>query len=84
MEGQLKKKKFSSAEHARYLSSLKPILNDYSHLKNSDVVIEAVFEDLGLKHKIIQKVSFAITKAFLILQLFKARGKCPRTLCYSN
>nr|CAD2150072.1 unnamed protein product [Meloidogyne enterolobii] len=56
MEGQLKKKKFTSAEHTRYLSSLKPVLNDYSHLKNSDVVIEAVFEDLGLKHKIIQKI----------------------------
>lgn len=56
MEGQLKKRKFTPAEHAVFLSNLKPSVNDYSQLGNADVVVEAVFEDLGLKHKIIQKL----------------------------
>lgn len=29
---------------------------DYSAMKNSDIVIEAVFEDLALKHKVIKQI----------------------------
>jgi 3-hydroxyacyl-CoA dehydrogenase len=39
------------------MSKLHPSLN-YDSLKNSDVVVEAVFEDLALKHKIIKQVTF--------------------------
>uniref|UniRef100_A0A914H7H5 enoyl-CoA hydratase n=1 Tax=Globodera rostochiensis TaxID=31243 RepID=A0A914H7H5_GLORO len=56
MEGQLKRKKFTAAEHAVFLTKLKPVVNDYEKLREVDVVVEAVFEDVGLKHKIIQKL----------------------------
>ena len=29
---------------------------DYSKLKDVDMVIEAVFEDMGLKHKVLKEV----------------------------
>uniref|UniRef100_A0A183C806 Trifunctional enzyme subunit alpha, mitochondrial n=1 Tax=Globodera pallida TaxID=36090 RepID=A0A183C806_GLOPA len=56
MEGQLKRRKFTAAEHAVFLTKLKPVVNDYEKLREVDVVVEAVFEDVGLKHKIIQKL----------------------------
>jgi 3-hydroxyacyl-CoA dehydrogenase len=50
-----KKKKYSEAERDVFLSKLHPSLS-YDKLKNSDVVIEAVFENMALKHKIIKQV----------------------------
>lgn len=50
-----KKKKYSTAERDTFLSKLHPSIT-YDGLKNCDVVVEAVFEDLGLKHKIIKQV----------------------------
>lgn len=35
------------------MSSLLPTL-DYNELKNTDLVIEAVFEDIKLKHRVIE------------------------------
>jgi len=37
------------------LSNLEPTLN-YDTFKDCDMVIEAVFEDLGLKHRVIKEV----------------------------
>lgn len=37
------------------MSKLQPTL-DYDKLKNSDVVIEAVFEDINVKHKVIKEI----------------------------
>lgn len=53
-----KKKKYSSAERDVFLSKLHPSLT-YEPLKNADVVVEAVFEDLNLKHKIIKQVGLS-------------------------
>lgn len=33
---------------------------DYNAIKNTDVVIEAVFEDLGLKHKVIKQIESVV------------------------
>jgi enoyl-CoA hydratase/long-chain 3-hydroxyacyl-CoA dehydrogenase len=55
MEGAVKRKKYSVAERATFLTKLNSSI-DYTPLKKADVVIEAVFEDLNLKHQIIQKV----------------------------
>lgn len=57
IDGQVKRKKISTLQGQQALSNIKPSLA-YDQLKDADVVIEAVFEDLKLKHKIIQNVVF--------------------------
>jgi enoyl-CoA hydratase/long-chain 3-hydroxyacyl-CoA dehydrogenase len=59
LDGSVKRKKYSTAERDVFFSNLKPSVI-YEDLRNADVVIEAVFEDLGLKHTIIRKVGFII------------------------
>ncbi|CAK9799130.1 Trifunctional enzyme subunit alpha, mitochondrial [Anthophora quadrimaculata] len=51
----VKKKKFSSVQKDKYLSQLDCTL-DYNSFKNTDIVIEAVFEDIAIKHKVIQEI----------------------------
>jgi len=60
-----KKKKYSTSERDTFMSKLHPSLN-YDSLKNSDVVIEAVFEDLGLKHKIIKQLESIVPEHCII------------------
>jgi 3-hydroxyacyl-CoA dehydrogenase/enoyl-CoA hydratase/3-hydroxybutyryl-CoA epimerase len=52
------KKSLSRFEHEQLLSRLTGAV-DYSGLKNADVVIEAVFEDLTLKQRVIEAVEAA-------------------------
>lgn len=44
-----------SVEKDKYLSNLEPTLS-YEAFKNTDIVIEAVFEDLAIKHKVIKEI----------------------------
>lgn len=44
-----------SLERDRFLANLEPTL-DYKSFKNADIVIEAVFEDINIKHKVIKEV----------------------------
>lgn len=48
-----------SLEKDRFLSNLSPTLN-YDGFKKADIVIEAVFEDINIKHKVLKEVE-AIT-----------------------
>lgn len=57
IDGQVKRKRISALQSQQALSNIKPSIT-YDQLKDADVVIEAVFEDLKLKHQIIQKVIF--------------------------
>lgn len=59
LESALKRKKYSLADKERFFSHLH-MSTDYSALSTADVVIEAVFEDLSLKHKIVKSVGFII------------------------
>lgn len=45
----------SSTEKGSILAGLTPTLN-YDKFKNADIVIEAVFEDIGIKHKVIKEI----------------------------
>lgn len=38
---------------------------DYKAMKNADVVIEAVFEDLPLKHKVVKQIEGIVGKVSL-------------------
>ncbi|XP_066262915.1 trifunctional enzyme subunit alpha, mitochondrial [Euwallacea similis] len=55
----LKRKRLTSLERDRYLANLNGTLN-YNSFKNVDIVIEAVFEDLGIKHKVLKEVEAVI------------------------
>lgn len=59
LENAVKRKKLSSLEKDRYLANLNATL-DYKSFKNADIVIEAVFEDLSIKHKVLKEVEAAI------------------------
>ncbi|KAI6229053.1 Mitochondrial trifunctional protein alpha subunit [Aphelenchoides fujianensis] len=54
-----KKKKFSTAERDLFFSKLHPTMS-YDALRHSDVVIEAVFEEMSLKHKIIKQLESVV------------------------
>ena len=51
LEGALKKKRISILESNQFRSNLLPTLN-YDQFKSVDIVVEAVFEDLKIKHKV--------------------------------
>ena len=46
----MKRKKISKLDGEKYMANLIPAV-DYSDFKRVDMVIEAVFEDLNLKHR---------------------------------
>ncbi|XP_013781098.1 trifunctional enzyme subunit alpha, mitochondrial-like [Limulus polyphemus] len=54
-----KKKKITEFEKERFLSNLEPVLN-YSKFKDCDIVIEAVFEDIEIKHIVLKEVEQSI------------------------
>lgn len=51
----VKRKKFSKFVADEYMSNLEPTTS-YDGLRNCDMVIEAVFEDLAIKHRVIKEV----------------------------
>lgn len=55
METAVKRKKYSGIQRDKYLARLDTTL-DYSSFKNADIVIEAVFEDIAIKHKVIKEI----------------------------
>ncbi len=54
-EGQVKKGKLEPAKYEQRMSLLKPTLS-YDDLKNADLIIEAVFEDMGVKEAVFKKL----------------------------
>lgn len=59
LEGKLKKKQISSLEKNQISSQLIPTLN-YDLFKKADIVVEAVFEDLKVKHKVLAEVEAVV------------------------
>merc|ERR550539_655887 len=51
----IKRKKILGLEGERHMANLLPT-TDYSDLKNVDMIIEAVFEDISLKHRVVKEV----------------------------
>jgi len=57
----LKRKSIDQHEKDIIMARLNPTLN-YGDLSNSDIVIEAVFEDINLKHKVVKEIEAVINK----------------------
>merc|ERR1719244_380884 len=55
LDKSVKRKKITSFKADQHMSNLEPTIN-YDNFKHVDMVIEAVFEDLGLKHRVIKEV----------------------------
>ncbi|XP_015904860.1 trifunctional enzyme subunit alpha, mitochondrial [Parasteatoda tepidariorum] len=55
LDGAVKSKRISSQERDRYVSKLNGVLN-YDKFSNVDMVIEAVSDDLNIKHKVIKEM----------------------------
>nr|KAG5711755.1 hypothetical protein BaRGS_023519 [Batillaria attramentaria] len=55
LDGQVKKRKITSFERDTIISRLDPTVT-YQNFKQCDMVVEAVFEDLSIKHKVIKEV----------------------------
>ncbi|XP_050306707.1 trifunctional enzyme subunit alpha, mitochondrial [Anthonomus grandis grandis] len=59
LQNAVKRKRLSTLEKDRYVANLVGTL-DYKHFKNADIVIEAVFEDINIKHKVVKEVEAVI------------------------
>ncbi|XP_076440395.1 trifunctional enzyme subunit alpha, mitochondrial-like [Babylonia areolata] len=59
LDSQVKRKKITSFQRDVIISNLDPTIS-YEHFKNCDMVIEAVFEDINIKHKVIKEVEAQI------------------------
>jgi enoyl-CoA hydratase/long-chain 3-hydroxyacyl-CoA dehydrogenase len=55
LDKKVKRKKVSQLDAERYIASVIPAL-DYSDFKKVDMVIEAVFEDINIKHRVVKEV----------------------------
>jgi len=55
VDKKVKRKKISKLDGERHIANLLPTL-DYDQFKEVDMVIEAVFEDINIKHKVVREV----------------------------
>ncbi|XP_044752590.1 trifunctional enzyme subunit alpha, mitochondrial [Coccinella septempunctata] len=55
----VKRKKYLGLEKDRFLANLEPTL-DYKSFNKADIVIEAVFEDINIKHKVLKEVEAVV------------------------
>ncbi|GMR53144.1 hypothetical protein PMAYCL1PPCAC_23339, partial [Pristionchus mayeri] len=65
LNGRHKKKRISLLEKERFMSNLVPTTN-YAGIANSDLVIEAVFEDIGIKHQVIKQIESVVRPGTII------------------
>ncbi|KAG8241896.1 hypothetical protein J6590_076583 [Homalodisca vitripennis] len=59
LDGGVKRKKIDALERDRFLANVDGTL-DYKKFKNADIVIEAVFEDISIKHKVIKELEAVV------------------------
>ncbi|XP_011064399.1 PREDICTED: LOW QUALITY PROTEIN: trifunctional enzyme subunit alpha, mitochondrial [Acromyrmex echinatior] len=59
LDNAVKRKRILNIEKDKYLSHLDATLN-YNSFKDTDVVIEAVFEDIAIKHRVLKEIEAVV------------------------
>ncbi|XP_058061601.1 trifunctional enzyme subunit alpha, mitochondrial [Anopheles bellator] len=65
LQNAIKRKRISGLERDQILSNLNPTLS-YEQFKNTDIVIEAVFENIDIKHRVIKELEQVVPKHCII------------------
>lgn len=64
-ESGIKRRRITALDRDRHMANLETTLN-YESFKNADMVIEAVFENLDIKHKVIKEIEAVAPKHCII------------------
>ncbi|XP_055386187.1 trifunctional enzyme subunit alpha, mitochondrial [Condylostylus longicornis] len=65
LENSIKRKRITSLERDKIMTNLIPTLK-YADFKDADMVIEAVFEDINIKHKVIKEIEEVVPNHCII------------------
>merc|ERR1719273_478801 len=71
LDKKTKSKKISKLQSEKYMSNLIPAL-DYTDFSKVDMVIEAVFEDINIKHRVVKEVEKHMREAAIFASITSA------------